>query len=96
VSVRHPEYHNGVASLHLVAVDDPVSPAFADNVRRFVDHVFYGWNFRKLYIESVLSADHAMFDQLRDQMLTEGTLRRHTFIDGDYRDAYVHVVEPDR
>jgi RimJ/RimL family protein N-acetyltransferase len=91
------EPFNGVCSIALLARPNFIdSGLVTDGMSLLIDYVFRCWNFRKLYGESI-EFNYSRFGEpgergdpsVADLWRIEGTLREHTYYNGQYWDKHI-------
>jgi len=63
----------------------------ADGFRLFVDYLFQGWPFRKLYLECA-QFNIGQFGKMLGSLRSEGCLVDHVFLDGRYWDLMIYSI----
>lgn len=92
---RHGFAHLAAGTLE--SFGGPVRDALcsAEAVALFVDFVFTGWNFRKIYID-VAAFNAPQFGSFLERCEMEGRLKDHLYLDGEYWDLVTYALWRDQ
>jgi hypothetical protein len=85
--------HAYIATARLEPFGGPIPDGFAmvDSMTLFIDFLFQGWSFRKLYIECA-DFNRPQFGSFLDRCEHEGSLVQHLYLDGRYWDLHTYSI----
>lgn len=98
ISAYNADIKSGFVYLSLIVAPEVVgTPVAYDSVILFLNYLFQGWNFRKIYGEtSERHAEHLFRSALyKDAVVVEGRLRAHEFAAGKYWDSLIVALYRD-
>lgn len=86
--------HSGYAYFAMVVSPDVAGTGVAmEAAAMFIDYLFAGWSFRKLYIEVLDSVYHSSYASGEGRYFhEEACLRAHEYWDGEYHDTYLLAI----